>query len=146
MKRKKIYIPIIALFLTGGLLFGGCRHHSHHDKADRMIRYLTDELTLNVDQTAMLDRFKDEMLKKKGEMRASREQHKSIFMEELRSETIDQDRLMNIYLEHKPIMDDMVSFVIASLAEFHDSLNEDQRSIVIEKLKSLEKWHSHFSD
>ncbi len=146
MKRKKIYIPIMALFLTGGLLFAGCRHQSHQDKAERMIRYLADELTLTSNQTAMLDRFKDEMIKKRVEMHADKEKHKNILKEELRSETIDQERLMSIYVDHKPKMDEMVSFVITSYAEFHDSLNEEQRTKLIKKLESLEKWHSYCSD
>ncbi len=146
MKRKKIYIPIMTLFLAGGLLFAGCRHHSSHDKADRMIRYITDELSLTSDQTAMLNQFKDEMIKKRVEMKTEKEKHKEVLREELRSDTIDQDRLMNIYLEHKPKMDEMASFVITSYAEFHNSLNEEQRTKLINKLESLEKWHSYCSD
>jgi len=136
----------MALFLAGGLFFAGCRHHSHSDKADRMIRYLTDELSLTGDQTAMLDRFKDEMIQKRVEMKADKEKHKEILKEEIRKETIDQDRLMSIYLEHKPKMDEMVSFVITSYAEFHNSLNDEQRTKLIKKLESLEKWHSYCSD
>ena len=148
MKSRTIYYSVMTLCLAVGLFLGGCRHHSgpHDARAEKMIRYLTDELSLTEAQQTMLMDFKDDMLKRREEARQCRQKNKGIIMEELKKDTIDQERVMSLYLEHKPKMDELAAYVVTRLAEFHATLTPEQKSILIDKLETLDKWHSYFAD
>lgn len=148
MKPRIITIGAIASLLLCVSFFAGCHHHSgsHEVRAEKMIRFLTDELSLSESQQEMLVTFKDEMFKKRAEARRNRQKNKTVMMEELKKDTIDQERLLNIYIDQKPKMDETVTFIISSLAEFHASLTSEQKSILIDKLERLDKWHSYFAD
>ncbi len=148
MKPRNITIGAIAVCLAFGSLFVGCRHHfgSHEARAEKTIRYLTDELILTEPQQAMLKSFKDEMLKKREDAHQCRQKNKAVIMEELKKDTVDQESLMNIYTEHKPKIDELATFVISSLAEFHETLTPEQKSTLIDKLETFDKWHSYFAD
>jgi len=37
-------------------------------------------------------------------------------------------------------------FVVSSLSEFHKTLTSEQKSILIDKLETFDKWHSYFGE
>ncbi len=111
-----------------------------------MIRDLSDELDLTKAEQGKLESFKDEMLERRKEAQECHKENKAIFMDELKKDSVDQDRFLGMYNDHKPKMDEMVKFVISNFAEFHESLTAEQKTKLIKKIESLEKWHSYFAD
>lgn len=133
----------IAIF---AVCFTGCRHSCPSDRADRMIRYVTDELKLTDAQQTLLVTIKDELAERRAEARKRRELAQPIIMEELQKDAIDQERLLNLYRESKPRMDDFAEYAVSRFAEFHASLSPEQKAILIEKIQKLKKWHTYFAD
>lgn len=147
MKKKITYISVAAFIILGGMLFYGCKfHHSPEDRAERLIRYLSDELDLTKGQQEKLESFKNEMLERRKESQECHKESKAIFMDELKKDSIDQDRFLGMYNNHKPKMDETVKFIISNFADFHESLTAEQKTKLIEKIESFEKWHSYFAD
>ena len=50
MIRKSLTITLIAVLVSGLLFFSGCRRHSHQQKAEFMVDYLSETLDLDESQ------------------------------------------------------------------------------------------------
>jgi len=145
-QKKKIIAGVLAVVAGGTLFFTGCRHSLHNRHSmEGMIRYLTAELELTNPQQDMLYRFKETMAEKRKEMAGSRRAHKAVLKEELMKEKLDTERLLALYNDHKPKMDQMAELIISNAAEFHGSLSPEQRDKLIGTIESWEKFHSYFS-
>ncbi len=146
MKKKQEVVAIVAIFLAVLVLFSGCRQDPQAHKADKLINYLADELELTPAQKEMLEEFKEEMLERRDTMRSARRLQMEEVMTEIKKDAINKDRLMEMYNETKPKIDNMAMFIISSLVDFHSTLTPEQRTKLIDKLEKLKKWHSYMQD
>ena len=146
MVYNRYYLAVVAIVLAVVVVVAGCRQDPHAGRAEKMIRYLSDELDLTQAQQDMLNQFKDEMLERREEMQSARRLHMEEFMTQVQKETMDKDRLMAMVNETKPKIDDMVSHVITSMVEFHATLTPEQRAKLVEKLERMKKWHAYFHE
>ena len=73
MLKKGLTIALIGVFISGALIFTGCRSHSHEGKAEFMVDYIAETLDLTDPQRAQLDGIKAEFIAKAKEMHAQKE-------------------------------------------------------------------------
>jgi len=70
--------------------------------------------------------------------------HKSLrneVLEQVKSDVMDQDKLNAEVSFVRMEIDGTITFVISSMAEFHQTLTEDQKERLIEKIEDLRKLH-----
>ena len=90
MLKKGLTIALIGIFISGALIFTGCRSHSHQHKAEFMVDYIAETIDATDEQRAQLDGIKDEFIAKAKEMHEQKEAMHAVFMAELRKEEISR--------------------------------------------------------
>ena len=143
MLKKGLTIALIGVFISGALIFTGCRSHSHEGKAEFIIDYIAETLDLTDEQRVQLDGIKDEFIAKAKEMHDQKEVMHDAFMAELRKEEIDQQRLKELISQKRAQMDEMIDLAVVRLAEFHKTLSPEQREKLVAKVEYFHEKHQH---
>lgn len=142
MLNKRLFFTFFCVFLSIALISVGCKRHvSAENKVDRMIHYLTDDLNLTAEQEALLQNFTSDMT---GRINKVKTLHKSLrneVLEQVKSDIMDQDKLNAEVSFVRMEIDETITFVISSMAEFHQTLTEEQKERLIEKIEDLRKLH-----
>lgn len=141
MIKTRFTITLITVLVFGLLFFSGCRRHSHEQKAEFMMDYISETLDLDQSQKAQLNQIKDELLEKGRQMHANRETLHKEFVAQLRSEEIDQTRVKAVIDDHRAQISELIDLMVVRLAEFHRTLTPDQREKLVAKLEDFKKWH-----
>ena len=142
MKRKYVF-PIIGLFaVLSALVIAGCYHRTPEQRAEHAVKYLVSTLDLNAEQTAKLERMKEEFLAKRPDIQKMRAESIADIKEMMLSPQIDQAKLDARTEKIQTHANDMIKFMSAKFAELHDMLTPEQRSkLVVEMEKHAERHH-----
>ncbi|MGD9182096.1 MAG: Spy/CpxP family protein refolding chaperone [Desulfobacterales bacterium] len=143
MLKKGLPIALICVFISGTLIFTGCRSHSHQGKAEFMIDYIAETLDLTDEQRGQLDGIKDEFIAKAREMHAQKEVMHAAFMAELRKEDISPENLKDLIDQKRAQMDEMIDLAVLRLVEFHKTLSAEQREKLVAKIEYFHEKHQH---
>lgn len=127
--------PLLALTagLAGFLLLAGCRgphcgwNASAEEKADKVAGRIAKELDLNADQKSRLDAIKKDLLARKADFSALHQGMRMEALGQLRSGTVDADRLNRSLEDHEAKAKELRAFLVAKFAEFHAMLEPAQR-------------------
>lgn len=122
---------IIFLFAAGALAFAGSHRFSPEERIKKLKKEIALELNLNTEQTDHLDRIATELLEKGKQLRSEHEAGRKAFMGELIKDKVDTMALTKMVSAKTAQVNDMASFFIARLAEFHETLSKDQREKLI---------------
>ena len=141
MKRKYVF-PIIGLFaVLSVLVIAGCYHRTPEQRAEHVVKHLVSTLDLNAEQTAKLERMKEEFLAKRPDIQKMRAESMADIKEMMLSPQIDQARLNARTERIKAHTDDMIRFLSAKFAELHDMLTPEQRTKLVAELEKHAKRH-----
>jgi Spy/CpxP family protein refolding chaperone len=143
MLKKGLTIALIGVFISGALIFTGCRSHSHQGKAEFMVDYIAETLDLSDGQRAQLDGVKDEFIAKAKEMHAQKETMHAAFMAELRKEEISPENLKDLIDQKRAQMDEFINLAMDRLIEFHKTLSPEQREKLVTKIEYFHEKHQH---
>lgn len=143
MLKKSLAIAFIGIFISGALVFTGCRSHSHLGKAEFMVDYIAETLDLTEEQRAQLDEIKAEFIAKAQEMHAQKEVMHDAFMAELRKAEIDPGNLKDLIAQKRAQMDEMIDLAVARLVEFHKTLSPEQKEKLVTKIEYFHEKHQH---
>lgn len=128
----KIAFPLVA-FTAGALLMGGCRgkhcgwNSSTEEKANHIVKRISKELDLNVEQKSKLEKIKGDVLARKADFQSIHMGMRETLISQLRSTNVDEGKV-NATLEEREIkMKEMRSFMVSEFAEFHAILDSAQR-------------------
>jgi Spy/CpxP family protein refolding chaperone len=141
MLKKGLTIVLICVFISGALIFTGCRSHSHQSKAEFMVDYIAETLDLNDPQRDQLDGIKEEFIAKAQEMHAKQQIMHTEFMAELRKAEIDQVKVKDLIDQKRAQMDEIIDLAVVRLSEFHQTLSPEQREKLVAKLEYYRKKH-----
>ena len=141
MVKKSFHILMIALLIAGVAGFSGCRRHSHTQKAEFMVDYISETLDLTESQQEHLNQIKDELMEKAQQMRTNKESMHEDLVAQLRSEEIDQALVKAWIAQYRAQMDDIIDLTVVRLAEFHKTLTAEQKEKLIAKIETFKKWH-----
>ena len=138
---------ILALILTFSIIaISSCRHGWHgkayHGHPDRMVEKIADDLDLNDAQKGKLIDFKEELAVKKDEMRAGHSKIKAAFIDELKSDSFNEDRIKEIIDREQAMIDEVLDLFVDRLGEFHAELSPEQRVKLAAKVEKM-KGHKH---
>jgi esterase/lipase superfamily enzyme len=145
MLKKGLTIALIGVFISGALIFTGCRSHSHEHKAEFMVDYIAETIDATDEQRAQLDGIKDEFIAKAKEMHDQKEAMHAAFMAELRKEEISRETLDGLIDQKRAQMEEFVNLAMDRLIEFHKTLSAEQREKLVTKIEYFhEKHHSRW--
>ena len=143
MLKKGLTIAAICVFISGALIFTGCRSHSHQGKAEFMVDYIAEALDLTDPQIEQLDGIKEEFMAKAQEMHAKKQAMHTEFMAELKKEQIDQDKVKDLIAQKRVQMDEIIDLAVVRLSDFHSTLSPEQREKLVAKIEYFHEKHQH---
>ena len=143
MVKKGLTIALICVFISGTLVFTGCRSHSHQGKVEFMVDYIAETLDLTDPQREQLDGIKEEFMAKAKEMHAQKEAMHTEFMAELRKEEISRENLNDLIAQKRANMDEFINLALDRLVEFHKTLSTEQREKLVAKIEWFHEKHQH---
>jgi len=143
MLKKGLTIALIGVFISGALIFTGCRSHSHQGKAEFMIDYVAETLDLTDEQRVQLDGIKDEFIAKAKEMHAQKEAMHAEFMAELRKAEISPENLKDLIDQKRAQIDEIIDLAVVRLVEFHKTLSPEQREKLATKIEYFHEKHQN---
>ena len=141
MLKKGLYVLLIGILIAGLGLFTGCRRSSPAHKAEFMVDYISETLDLDATQQAQLNQIKNELMEKAQQMKDGRASMYGEIIAQLRSEEIDQARVMAIIAERRAQMNELIDLLVVRLAEFHKTLTQEQKEKLVAKIETFKKWH-----
>lgn len=129
MKHRNVFMfATITALVTGTLAFSGChRHRSPEQRIAHKLDHLAYHLDLNDQQKVKLGEVKDEMLRAREELSQDRQTVFDELLGEVKSEELDQDKLVQLIQRHQTRMLEVAPPVIAKVAELHASLTPGKR-------------------
>ena len=141
MLKKGLTIALIGVFVSGALIFTGCRSHSHRNKAEFMVDYIAESLDLTDAQKEQLDGIKEEFMVKAEEMHAKKQAMHAEFMAELRKEQIDQEKVKDLIAQKRAQMDEIIDLAVDRLSGFHSTLSPEQKEKLVAKIEWFHEKH-----
>jgi len=132
--------------LTALLVFAvtGCCHKTPEQRAERMVQHLITTLKLDAAQGAQLEKMKEEFLAKRSDMIKMRQETMSDLKEIMISPQLDQARLNTRTEKIQAHTSDLIQFISAKFAEFHDMLTPEQRSKLVEEMEKHAQRAPHW--
>lgn len=144
MKRKYVF-PIIGLFsVLLVLVIAGCYHRTPEQRAEHMVKYLVSTLNLNAEETAKLEKMKEEFLAKRPDIQSMRAESMADLKEIMLSPQIDRTKLDARTEKIQAHASDMIKFMSAKFAEIHDMLTPEQRSKLVAEMEKRTERHHHW--
>lgn len=134
-------IGIIGLALIGGAV--ACSHHykDPEQRAQWMQGKISDELNLNETQQAKLQNLFTVMMQVRQEMKAEfADDHQNID-KLLQHPTLDRGQMLSMVNKHTASMNENAPRVIDAMADFYDSLDEQQRAQLREHMQEMREHH-----
>ena len=143
MLKKGLTIALIGVFISGALIFTGCRSHSHQHKAEFMVDYIAETIDATDEQRAQLDGIKDEFVAKAKEMHDQKAAMHAAFMAELRKEELSRETLNDLIDQKRTQIDEFVNLAMDRLIEFHKTLSAEQREKLVTKIEYFHEKHQN---
>jgi len=146
MKRlTKIAIVSSVLVIGAGMLAAcGYHHKTPEERAEWIVKKVSDELDLNDMQKEKLDVVKTEMMKLRKEFNGDRASTRKQVLALVSQPTLDRDALMNMINVRTQAVSNDAPQIVAAFGDFYDSLNPEQQAKVREHIeKGMEHRHWH---
>jgi Spy/CpxP family protein refolding chaperone len=144
--KKKIVVGLVgAIFLISA--FGLMAAKRYRDMTPEEIIELiaekvADRLDLDAEQEQRMHALIDEIRSTHKVVHKNREADRLRVMEELRSEEVDQEMLLELYTSRRDAMEERLPKILAKFADFHNALNDEQKEEIIEHLQEKHsRWH-----
>lgn len=135
---KLAVVAVLGVGILGAM--AGCGHRFAHktpqERADWIVKNISDELKLNDAQLGKLNALKDELLAVRSEYRKNRGDTQKTVDELLSQPTLDQARVLTLIRERTQEVNDKAPQVVTAFAGFYDSLTPEQQK----------KLHNEFSE
>ena len=145
MKIRNLFLSFAILASLGALLVSGCSRH-HHDpaeKAEWVVHKISKKMDLNDEQKIKLAAVKDELMKHHSEHKQKKHEMLDSLIAEAQKPEMDQNVFLDMIEHHKTMADKVAPGVIEKLVIFHASLNDEQKSELVEKLEKFKKHINH---
>lgn len=140
--RKAVGIlAIIGLGVGLGSLVSGCRHRSPEQRAEWVVKKISNELDLTDAQKPKLQAVADFIVTERKAQEAQREETFTFAMAQVRGERLDKteiERRVNRKLDE---MKQKAPRLVDLVSEFHASLTPEQREKAASKLEKLKDCH-----
>ena len=103
---------------------------------------ISDKLELDGEQEEKMHALIDEIKSTRNAVHKDKEADRQRVIEQLRSETIDQELILDIFAERHHAIEERAPKILAKFADFHNSLSDEQKEQIIEHLEEKHRrWH-----
>lgn len=142
MKRKRMVAVCVS---AAAVIFAmvGCGHQkfwNHEDspeaRAAWVVKKVSDRLDLNPQQQEELNRISKEVMARRDEIRASREQSRQQVLAMVRSDAINRAELERLVNEKKAQIEEMIPFFMDKALAFHAMLTPEQRETLAAEIEN----------
>jgi Spy/CpxP family protein refolding chaperone len=144
MKRKYALLIVGLFAVLSALVIAGCYHKTPEQRAEHVVKHLVSTLNLNADQTAKLEKMKEEFLARRPDSQKMRAESMADLKEMMLSPQIDQAKLDARTEKIQAHAGDMIKFMSAKFAELHDMLTPEQRSKLATEMEKNAERHHHW--
>jgi periplasmic protein CpxP/Spy len=146
-KRRffKFVLPVAAIAASAAL-FSGCHRSCHRmsspeGRADWVVKKISNELDLDANQKTKLNAIKTDILLHRPNFMGWRDSLSGDFLSQLRSDTIDKDKVNSILEDKEAKMKEFRAFMVDKFVEFHAILTPTQREKLATKLNDMKSHH-----
>lgn len=144
---KIIVISVLTLGVTTGVFAYGAHSAwkmSPGKKAEYMTDMITENLELNTVQQENLAALSATVLDMMSEVRSGRGEHMELVQQILSEPTMDQTAALQMIQQKTQMINDKAPQVIASVAGFLDSLDNEQKQELREHMaERMSRHHKH---
>ncbi|MBZ0204535.1 MAG: Spy/CpxP family protein refolding chaperone [Ignavibacteria bacterium] len=150
-KGKIVIITMIVVFVVTGIAALGFAKgfydkHKGGGPWGFMIGRIADDLDLNTEQKAAVDKIKEEIKAKMDANKESRKKDMTEMEQMFRSDNFDKQKALDFAKLHDAKREEMRSFMIDEVAKFHSILTPDQRNKAVDKMKEFREKDKGFKD
>jgi len=139
-----------AVIVTLGVMAGcgyGFMHKSPQERAEWMVKNISDELKLNDAQLGKLNALKDELLAVRGDYKQRRSETQKAIGELLSQPTLDQTRALALVKDRTQEVNAKAPQVVSAFAAFYDSLTpKQQKKLYDEVTERMKRHHGYWDD
>jgi len=131
---------VVILLIIGikGIGFAQKFKHFHDDgPLGFMLGKVTEDLDLNAQQKAEVQKIKDEIKAKMESRKQTRQDRAAEFENLFKSDNLDRKALSDVYQKREADRQEMREFFMDELIKFHDILTSSQRVKAVEKMKEM---------
>ena len=140
MSKKLIIIGVVAgVIAVGSFVFAGyARKFCNPEKrAEFIIKKITKKLDLTNKQVETVNEIKKDLLEKRNDFRAVREEIHDDLMEQVKSDSFDKDEVKNILDRKKKKMLGMRNLIIDKAEQFHGILSSEQKEKLVDLIEKF---------
>ena len=146
---KFTMVTLLTATMLGAM--SGCAysfmHKTPQERAERIVKNISDELKLNNAQLGKLNALKDELLTMRGDYRKKRSDTKMAIGEMLSQPTLDQTRALALIKDRTREVNEKAPQVVSAFAAFYDSLTpEQQKKLHDEVTERMKRHHGYWDD
>jgi len=150
--KRLIKLAVVAVVGIGTLgVMAGCAHSFMHknpqERAEWVVKNLSEDLKLNEAQVGKLNALKDELLAIRSDYQKKHSETQKTIGELLSQPTLDQTRVLALIKERTQQVNDNAPQVVAAFASFYDSLTPEQQRMLHDKVtERIEHYHRYWHD
>ncbi len=144
MNRKYVLLIIGLFAVLSALVITGCCRKTPEQRAEHVVKHLVSTLNLNAEQTAKVEKMKEEFLARRPDIRKMREESMADLKEMMLSAQIDQAKLNARTEKIQAHAGDMIKFLSTKFAELHDILTPEQRAKLAAEMEKHAERHHHW--
>jgi uncharacterized membrane protein len=137
---NKKRIKYAAILLAGGLAISACRAEHGHP-SPMMFDAMAYKLDLSESQETKWFAIRDAIKQARQAERNERQNTKTQILAQLQAETIDQQAVLAQLKNEQQKRLDQAPELIAKIAEFHATLNAEQKTKIAELIEKMGKRH-----
>ncbi|MDH3375583.1 MAG: periplasmic heavy metal sensor [Gammaproteobacteria bacterium] len=147
MKRSTKIITAVVLTLGvagGAAAYGKHRFGSPESRANYMVGYVSEELSLSSTQEQSLNALKDEIMTARRTMRRQMKSARDEVQSLISSERFDRERALELIDGKAAAITEAAPTVVAALGNFLDGLNVEQKEEIMEFVQHRAEHHRHY--
>lgn len=143
MMIKKMHILLLLVAFVVSVGPTGCYRKSPEQRAEGIVKAITDKLDLNESQKARLDAMRQEFLAKRPAMKKTREETFDRLITMMRASSLDKSSIASLAEQNKAQADDLIGFLFSKYSEFHAMLSPGQRE---KAAQEMERWREKYRE
>ena len=128
----------------------GCGYSSMHkspqERAEWLVKNVSDDLKLNDAQLGKLNTLKDELLAVRGDYKQRRSETRKAVDELLSQPILDQSRALALVTDRTQEVNAKAPRVVSAFAAFYDSLTPEQQKKLHDEVTERMKHHHSYWD
>lgn len=147
LKRTGVKIALLIMLILIGVITvkGIAIAKNIHKFADGpegfIIDRISEKLDLNATQKAQVERIKDQIKEKMESQKPDRESMMKEFSEEFTKSTLDKNSILDHMRKNESKREEIKTFMIDKLVEFHSILTPEQRVKTVELMLEMKDKH-----